>query len=226
MAQRAYVLHRRPYQDDAALAELLLDNDSRAGAVVRGLGARKTDKRAAMQPFVCLELTLAGKGELRSARQIEVQRHWPLAGNALYAGFYLNEILIRLLARDTEAEGLFSLYEQTLAALTVDAVEPVLRRFELSLMSRLGYGIDLWRDAGGAPLAEGSRYQLVADAGLVARLDGPFLGAELLALAQGHWQQANALKTAKVLCRMLLSPHLGDKPLKSRELFKLAGGKP
>ncbi|WP_341503245.1 DNA repair protein RecO [Gallaecimonas sp. GXIMD4217] len=226
MALAAYVLHRRPYQDDAALAELLLDNDSRVGVVVRGMAAKKSDKRAAMQPFVRLELSLAGKGELKSARQLEVRRHWPLAGTALYAGFYLNEILIRLLARDTEAEGLFTLYEQTLAALLTEPVEPVLRRFELSLLHRLGYGIDLWRDAQGAPLAEDGRYTLVADAGLVAQPSGPFLGAEVLALAQGHWHRSEVLRAAKGLCRMLLSPHLGDKPLKSRELFRLAGGKP
>ncbi|WKE66426.1 DNA repair protein RecO [Gallaecimonas kandeliae] len=220
----AYVLHRRPYLDDAALAELLLDDDSRAGAVVRGMAAKKSHKRAAMQPFVLLELSLAGQGDLKNARAIEVKRPHGLAGNALYAGFYINELLVRLVPRGADTDGLFALYQQTLLALATGEVEPVLRRFELSLCHRLGYGIDLWRDSEGRPLTPEGRYQLQPELGLVADLKGPYAGQQLLAMAQDHWQEEAVRRTAKQFCRALLAPLLGDKPLKSRELFRLAGG--
>ncbi|EKE67911.1 DNA repair protein RecO [Gallaecimonas xiamenensis] len=224
MAQGAYVLHRRPYLDDAALAELLLEDDSRAGAVVRGMAAKKSHKRAAMQPFVLLELTLAGQGDLKNARSIEVKSPHSLAGNALYAGFYVNELILRLVPRGADTDGLFRLYQQTLLALATGEVEPVLRRFELSLCHRLGYGVDLWRDTQGQPLNPQGRYQLVAEEGLLADVKGPYPGQALLAMAQDHWQDEGTRRTAKLFCRALLAPMLGDKPLKSRELFRLAGG--
>lgn len=43
-------------------------------------------------------------------------------------------------------------------------------------------------------------------------------GSELLALAQGEFTPMSK-RVAKVLCRDLLKPLIGDKPLKSRELF-------
>ncbi|WP_115719577.1 DNA repair protein RecO [Gallaecimonas mangrovi] len=224
MTQAAYVLHRRPYLDDAALAELLLADDSRVGAVVRGMAAKKSHKRAAMQPFVELELTLAGQGDLKNARAIEVKTAHSLTGNALYAGFYVNELIIRLVPRGTDTDGLFALYQQTLLALMSTEVEPVLRRFELSLCHRLGYGIDLWRDSSGQPLNAEGRYQLVPEEGLLADVKGPYPGLHLLAIAQDNWQDSDTRRFAKHFCRALLAPHLGDKPLKSRELFRLAGG--
>lgn len=223
MAQAAYVLHRRPYQDDAALAELLLEDDSRVGIVVRGMHARKSQKKAAMQPFVQLELTLTGKGDLQGARGIEVRHAHPLTGMALYAGFYVNEVLLRLAPRGVDAEGLFGLYRQTLLALASSDVEPVLRRFELSLCHRLGYGVDLWRDSDGQPVNPEYRYQLQVEAGLVADVKGTFAGEALLAMAQDNWQSLDTRRQAKHFCRLLLAPHLGNKPLKSKELFRTGG---
>ena len=94
----------------------------------------------------------------------------------------------------------------------------VLRQFELGLLDEMGYGIDLSQDIQGEPVQAGRYYQLDPEQGLLAASQG-YSGNDLLAVINGDWQPATR-KAALHLCRALLAPHLGDRPLKSRELFR------
>jgi len=87
------------------------------------------------------------------------------------------------------------------------------------LLDMLGYGIDLAQDIHGHALVAGQRYRLLPDEGLLMDVRGEFDGTLLRALADGDWQP-DVRRLARDLMRAVLAPHLGDRPLASRELFR------
>jgi DNA repair protein RecO (recombination protein O) len=216
----AFVLHSRPYKETGALVDLFTP-DGRLRAVLRGARSRNG---GLARPFTPLELELRGRGELKSVQRLE-SAGVPLllTGQALYSGLYLNELLMRLLPVEDPHPALHQDYALSLAALAAGRpLEPILRAFEWRLLDELGYGFALDRDADGQALAPEALYRLVPDAGFqqVFQLQpGLFNGRELLALSEADWDQPGALAAAKRLMRQALAPHLGDRPLVSRELF-------
>ncbi|MCY1286115.1 DNA repair protein RecO [compost metagenome] len=216
----AYVLHSRPYKEASALVDLFTPQ-GRLRAVLRS--ARGKSGTLA-RPFLPLEIELRGRGELKTVTRLE-SAGIPnlLTGEPLFSGLYLNELLIRLLPAEDPHPPLFEHYAATLQALAVGRpLEPLLRAFEWRLLDELGYGFALDCDLHGAPVAADGLYRLLPDAGLerVELLQpGLFHGRELLALAEADWAATGALAAAKRLMRQALAPHLGGRPLVSRELF-------
>ncbi|WP_369959726.1 DNA repair protein RecO [Pseudomonas benzenivorans] len=219
-SQPAYVLHSRAYRESSALVDLLTPQ-GRLRAVLRGARGRAG---TLARPFVPLEAELRGRGELKSVGRLEAAGIPNLlTGEALFSGLYLNELLIRLLPAEAPHPEIFEHYALTLQALAQGrALEPLLRAFEWRLLDELGYGFALDRDRLGQPIVAERLYRLQPDAGLepVAQLQpGVFQGAELLAMAGADWAVPGALAAAKRLMRQALAPHLGGRPLVSRELF-------
>jgi len=220
MALPAFVLHSRPYKESSALVDLFTPQ-GRLRAVLRSARGKSGSQA---RPFLPLEIELRGKGELKTLSRLEPNGIPNLLhGDVLFSGLYLNELLIRLLpAQDPQPE-LFEHYGLTLQALAAGRpLQPLLRTFEWRLLDELGYGFALDRDVHGQPLAPERHYRLLPEAGLeaVEQLQpGLFLGRDLLALAEADWQQPTSLATAKRLMRQALAPHLGGRPLVSRELF-------
>lgn len=218
---RAWVLHRRPYRNTSLIVEFLTATGGRLAAV-----ARSGRKQPHLQPFQPLTVFVGGRGELRSLKNAEpAGSAMTLKGEALYCGLYLNELLVRMLHRDDPQPGLADEYEQALARLRADdwPRDLVLRQFEQSLLQMLGYGLSLEQDVQGVPIDAGQHYRLIPDEGLLADSNGRYPGAGLLALAQGDWQHEDSRRLARDLMREALAPHLGDKPLISRQLFRQAG---
>lgn len=219
-SQAAFILHSRPYKESSALVDFLTPQ-GRLRAVLRAARG-KTGSLA--RPFVPLELELRGRGELKTVASLESRgvSYW-LTGASLFAALYLNELLIRLLPAEDPHPQLFDHYALSLDALACGRpLEPLLRAFEWRLLAELGYGFSLDRDLHGRPVLADSRYRLLPDAGLepVEQLQlGLFRGRELLAMAEADWQVPGALAAAKRLMRQALAPHLGGRPLVSRELF-------
>ena len=213
--QPAWLLHRRPFRNTSLIVELFVPALGRVGAVVRG--GRKDPLLA---PFTPLWIELKSAGELYSFRGCEPRgQRLALQGKPLYCGFYLNELLTRLLHRDDPHPELWPLYEQALNALMEgQCLDVALRQFELGLLEEMGYGIALGYDIHGEALRPDGYYLLDPQQGLLPAQEG-YHGNDLLAIVNGDWQPS-ARKTALHLCRALLAPHLGDKPLKSRELFR------
>lgn len=213
--QPAWLLHRRPFRNTSLIVELFVPRLGRVGAVVRG-----GRKDPALAPFSPLLVELKTAGELYSLRGCEPRApSVKLQGKALYCGFYINELLTRLLHRDDPHPDLWPLYEQSLLALSQgEMLDVILRQFEMGLLEDLGYGIALDQDIQGAPVRADQHYLLDPEQGLQPAPKG-YAGGDLLAMLNGDWQP-EVRKTARQLCRALLAPHLGDKPLKSRELFR------
>ncbi|MFI8747458.1 DNA repair protein RecO [Pseudomonas sp. NPDC077186] len=220
MSHAAYVLHSRPYKESSALVDFFTPQ-GRLRAVLR---AARGKAGSIARPFAPLELELRGRGELKTVGRLE-SAGIPLllSGEALFSGLYLNELLIRLLPAEDPHPVMLEHYALTLQALAAGRpLEPLLRAFEWRLLDELGYGFALDRDQQGAPVAPGGLYRWQLDAGLVpvAQLQpGVFHGRDLLAMAEADWSAPGALAAAKRLMRQALAPHLGGRPLVSRELF-------
>ena len=153
-----------------------------------------------------------------------------LQGTALYSAFYLNELLMRLLVRHDPHPELFSAYHDSLQLLAVaEDIEPVLRLFEMRLLQEAGYALQLDCDVISGDAVQVDRlydYHLESGPVMVAAADAGgfvFTGASLLAMACHEFADAAVLQDAKRLLRAALKLYLGDKPLKSRELFRPLG---
>ena len=142
----------------------------------------------------------------------------------MYCGFYLNELIIRLLKRGDAYPDLFALYGNTLRQLSKGGdIEMALRYFELTLLQVLGYAPLLDCEANGGLSIEAETlyyYQVELGASRIASRALPAVhGATLLALAQGKLLEPMQKNEARILMRYILQFYLGEKPLKSRELF-------
>ena len=223
--QDAFVLHIRPYRESSQLVEVYSRQEGRISILVRGSRSKRSNLKGILQPFTLLNIAWGGKGQLKYLRSVEAQTHaLPLPGDKLYLGLYLNELLYRLLEHLTPYSDLFDCYKNTLLALAQGhAYEPILRRFELELLTALGYAIDFEFDAmSQLPIQIESYYQLVAEQGFVltefADKDA-FWGRHIQALAQRDFSTPAQAQTAKRFCRQLINERLGGKPLVSRQLF-------
>lgn len=221
----AFVLYVRPYQETSALVEVFCREQGRVGMVFRRVRGGKSTKAAFLQPFQPVWISYSGQHELRTGRQIEARGAsvW-LTGTALISGLYLNEVLMRLLHRDDPHPALFDCYETTLQRLASEEVEPSLRQFERRLLAELGYEIVFDADALGEPLCADKYYQFQPEQGFVEQPPIPrqpgFSGLHLLAIGAADYRTGEVRRAAKHLFRQALAPHLGDKPLMSRSLFK------
>lgn len=225
--QPAYVLHLKPYRDTSAIVELLTPDYGRISVVVRGVRKSKTPKRQLLNPFQSLLVSFQGEGELKLLTHFEShRRYFTLTGPHLYSGFYLNELLVRLLPEMDAHNDLFSLYETSIQSLhQQQLIEPVLRCFEFRLLSELGYAISFTEDAARhQPIKQDASYFCDIEQGFIEADPNTaysliMSGADLLLIAQNDYRQLTTRQAAKNLTRYLLKPLLGKKPLKSRELF-------
>ncbi|MGI2257790.1 DNA repair protein RecO [Shewanella sp. GXUN23E] len=219
--ERGYVLHSRPYRESSVIANLLVDGVGRVDAVVR-LGSGKRSLKSIIQPFQPLLFSLSGRGDLKTLSQVEpMSPAIPLNGDSLYAGMYLNELLIRLLQHG--GESLFLVYHRALMVLAREFGETQLRLVELALLKELGCMPSLTVDGAGQRIIPDGRYQYLPEQGFWPLMDGVgevrcWCGNALLALENSHISTED-LPALKALMRLLLHPLLGDKPLRSRALF-------
>jgi len=162
LLQPAYVLHQRAYRDTSVLLELFSPEYGRVGVIARGVKSAKSRWRGVLQPFQPLLVSWNQRGELGTLTGAESQGPaLAIAPDLIASGFYLNEILLRLLERDDGQIELFRFYDETLRGLDkigaeinagTDsrpvALEILLRQFEMRLLTALGYGLILNEEVG------------------------------------------------------------------------------
>ncbi|MFI4922509.1 MAG: DNA repair protein RecO, partial [Burkholderiales bacterium] len=177
--------------------------------------------------FQPLLLSWSGKSELRTLRRAEREgRVLRLGGMALLCGFYLNELLLKLLPRDDPHEHLFTYYQETLVALSTQKnLAIVLRRFETRLLKELGYALALEHDAEtGTALKPDQHYRYVIERGPVlaygANDELRFLGKTLLDMALDNYSDPLTVQQSKSLMRLLINHYLGNQTLHTRQLLK------
>jgi DNA repair protein RecO (recombination protein O) len=225
--QPAYVLHHYPYRDTSLLVETFSRDLGRVGLICRGARNARFRQRGLLQPFTPLLLSWVTRGELATNTGVEPAGSLPRPiGAALFAGFYLNELLLRLLQRQDPHPALFMDYEAALGELARGEVQRCLRVFEKRLLDELGYGLLLDQEAETSrPLVPERYYLYRLELGPVAAAtakpgDLVFPGSSLLSLCHDELHDPDSLRDAKRLTQAALSLYLGDRPLKTREVFR------
>ena len=226
---QAYVLHSRAYRNTSLIVDVLTREHGRLSLVARGAKRGNVPMAGKLQPYLLLFLEWGGQNELQTLYKAEAdsRSHNPLGGDALYHGFYLNELLMRLLHKHDAHPELFDVYAQCLHVLGQTEFKDVpLRYFELQLLESLGYALNLLQEVhrGTDVTPEQEYYYLIeqgpvqADAFTQAGLK--ITGDTLLALAHRSLSQVKQRNEAKLLMRSVLDHYLGERPLKARELMQ------
>lgn len=222
----AYVLHQHDWRETSRMVEILSREHGRLGLIARGSRRASSPWRAVLRPFQPLLLSWMGGGELATLTGAEADGvSHALTGRALLSGFYMNELLLRLLPRQDPQPDLFVRYDGSLNNL-MHAIEPTLRIFEMNMLSALGYGLNLEREAiTGLPLEADVLYRYETEKGLVRIKDDAgtgigISGSTLMAIANGNYQKPEHLSDARHLLRNIINQMLGDKPLKTREIMR------
>jgi DNA repair protein RecO (recombination protein O) len=225
--QPAFVLHARPWRETSLLVEAFTRDHGRVGLVARGVrSARSRFPRSHLQPLQPLLRGWSARGEMGTLSAAEqTGTRWILSGDALLAGMYVNELVLRLSSRNDTHPGAFAAYTQCLARLAEDPdLAWTLRRFERDFLADLGYALMLTRDVGGAAIEAGSDYAYDPDSGPIAWRQGSSYprvsGAALLALDQEELptgaQQTELRRLMRAIIRHLHGGDLNAWTLSSR----------
>ena len=223
--QPAFVLHSYPFRETSLIVEVFSRDYGRVALLARGARRPRSVLRGMMLAFQPLELSWAGKGEVRTLMKAEWQGGLPLlTGKALFCGYYLNELLLDLLPREDAHARLFAVYADTLHRFSEGPDESDIRRFEHAFLKELGYGLSLVNDVDDFPIDPNGYYVYEIERGPV-RLSVPgesslsMSGKTLLDLAAEDFSDPKSLVEAKRLMRALMTHYLGGKSLETRKIF-------
>ena len=227
--ERAYVLHTYPFRDTSVIVEAFTRQNGRIGLVARGAKRPKSALRPALLAFQPLAISWSGRGDLRTLTRAEwVGNTRMLVGTSMLCGYYLNELLLKLLHRDDPHEDLFDAYSQALGLLAEgEHTEAILRRFEITLLREIGYALELEREPeAGTPLVAERRYSYLPERGPAAvhaaqlAPDAVELrGKTLLDMARGDYSDPLTATESKTLMRALIGRYLDHRALHTRQLL-------
>ncbi len=230
--QPAYVLHRRAFRETSVIVDLLSRDFGLVGGVVRGIkGPRR--RGYDIEPFGEVAATWRGRGQLVTVLRCESVAPRRLAGDVLFAGFYVNELLIKTLRQEEPVAGLFHHYGQALEGMASgEELEGALRVFERRLLEELGYGLVFDVDVrSGRPIDSGKFYRLVDSEGFQEAASAPMqavgngsaplvlTGSQVAAIDAGDYADRLVRRAAKRIFRRALEPHLDGRQLTTRRLF-------
>jgi len=233
----AYVLHRYDWSESSLILEVFTRNHGRIALVAKGAKRPSSSFRPILLPLQPLHLSFGGDAEIRTLKGAEWQGgHIMPSGDALMSGYYLNELLLTLLARDDPHPGLFDVYAHVVRVIASEhgeALQSALRAFELLLLREIGL----------LPLLDAQtmtllalepqqRYSLVPEGGLrqTSEVDRASLsGAQWLALQQSIAASApftltlracsEVMAELKPQLRTLLNYHCGVSTLRTRQVM-------
>ena len=226
-----YILHHRPYRDTSRILEVLVRDHGRMTLFARGVRGPKPRFGGVLQPFELLLLSFQVGGEAGQLTGAEsAQSSPPLPAGSLMAGFYLNELLLKLTARHDPMAEVFEDYGRALDGLRAgQRLEAALRLFEKRLLEAVGYGVDLTYEARtGRAIEAGRFYRFRASEGLVpAQGDeaDALAGASLLELAREELGEGRALEDARRVLKAALAERLEGELTTRRVARALAGAK-
>lgn len=242
----AFVLHQYPWSESSLILEVYTRQHGRLAVVAKGVKRPTSSFRPVLLPLQPLSLHIGGEGDIRTLKGAEWQGgHVMPTGDALLSGFYLNELLLRLLPRDDPHPALFDVYRQTVWMLAQGgegAVAPALRAFELMLLREMGVLPSLQlqtlnmqavqasghydlvpeaglRDCGASQAWEDQRHRLMGNHWLALQeaLQGEHAFADLVRLlAQWSSEDRSALQQQ---LRVVVHHHCGMDVLKTRQLM-------
>lgn len=220
-----YLIHHRKYREKSHIVHLYTQEYGRVDGIIRQIPPPQ------YQP---IRLQASGKSELKNFTKLEILNQ-PVFfhGDAFFAGFYLNEILLRLCPLEEAMLRTFEQYQLTLLQLQQLAshesaalfLRQILRQFEHVLLQELGYAIDFSVDASQQEILPLQHYQFQLNDGFipVAQASRSTISGSLIATMQSYQDGRDfsheQLQLLGKLYRQMISSLLGDRPLKSRQLW-------
>lgn len=210
------------------MVDLFTLNFGRLTVIARGAQRGAHSWQSLLQPFIPVQVAWRGRGNLPTLTSVDPGERLPvLMGATLYCGFYVNELVQRLLPEWDPSEPLFSAYLETMQSLAQQqSPEPILRRFEWALVVELGHGFD-WAHTGdsGAPIVPDGTYGFAPGVGFLALPESRAAlsgldGDRILAAGRGALDQPGARRVAKAVMRVMIDNLLRGRPLHSRRLFQ------
>lgn len=227
VGQPGFVLHSRPYKETSLIVDIFTQEYGRVALVAKGAKRPHSKLRGVLQSFQPLSVGWSGKGELRTLTSVEwVGGLLPLEKSALLCGFYLNEMLQHLLAREDPHPVLFEHYLHTLEVLATDESAPIaLRKFELALLRETGVAAD-WVTCveSGSPVDAALNYVVDPECGprpaRTQDVSWPAVsGKTLLDMANEDYADVATQMQSKALMRFLLAHHLDGAQIKTRQIL-------
>lgn len=224
--QAGFILHHRPYRDTSLVLDVFSREAGRLAIVARGARQSRSRQRALLQPFRPLLLSWRLGGDMGTLTGVEADGpSLALTGERLLAGFYLNELVLRLLGRHDPNPEFFALYTHALDDLAEGGdTAPVLRAFEKRALDCLGYGLPLSTHAlDGSEIQPDVRYRFDVQAGArpVSGQDSSSVGGEtLLALYHETFDGPGGQGEMRRLLSSALAVHLGGRPLQTARVLR------
>ena len=235
----AFVLHHYDWSESSLILEVFTRHWGRVALVAKGAKRPTSQLRAVLLPLQPITVNFGGEGEIRTLKAADwAGGHVMPTGDALLSGYYLNELVLRLLARDDPHAALFDVYRQTVQVLASgleNTTAPLLRAFELLLLRDIGFLPDLaLQTLTLQPLQTDKSYALLAEAGLRASSQSPFLSGTQWLQLHAALEQADALTRLLRVCaqwssedraalqtqlRNLLHYHCGVNSLLTRQVM-------
>jgi DNA repair protein RecO (recombination protein O) len=238
----AYVLHSYAWSESSLILEVFTRNHGRIALVAKGAKRPSSNFRPILLPLQPLHLAFGGDAEIRTLKSAEwMGGHVMPGGDALMSGYYVNELLLKMLARDDAHPQLFDAYASVvhvLAGKQVEALQAALRAFELLLLREIGLLPTLaMQTMTLEPVNPGARYTLVPEGGLRQSGEGDrhgLDGAQWLALHEALAKDtsetgapftsllracADVMDALKPQLRTLLNYHCGVESFKTRQMM-------
>ena len=227
--QPIYILHSYPFKETSLIVEILSKDFGRLALVAKGARRPKSSLRGMLLPFQSLHATWSGLQDLKTLHNVDWSNAFlAIEGDALVCGFYLNELIMRLVPKDDPYPRLYDFYHKTILAMTTNkSLNMILRRFELRLLQEIGYEVPLKNDVQGSIIDPKKQYFYEAGSG--ASDDKKFSnqlvisGKTLIDMADNNYENKDTEKQSKQLMRYLINHYIGEKPLYSKQLFMTNG---
>ncbi|MSQ59435.1 MAG: DNA repair protein RecO [Betaproteobacteria bacterium] len=226
-----YVLHSYPFRETSLIVEFFTRSHGRVGLMAKGARRPKSSLRGTLMAFQPMRLTWSGKAELKTLHGVDWEAgHLQLQGLQLMCGFYVNELLLKLVPREDPHEGLYAAYEQAIHALR-DGAAParLLRRFERELLREMGYELLLERDVDGQPVQPGAEYVYQIERGPVPlshngaapglRVRGKTLLDLAMDMREGD-EDSLTDQEGRTLMRQAIGHYLNGQELRTRQLLR------
>ncbi|SJM92089.1 DNA repair protein RecO [Crenothrix polyspora] len=222
--QAGFILKQRQYRETSLIIDVFTQDFGRVTLLAKGVRKAKSKSAALLQPFTALAVSYVGCGELKILTHVDVlHAALELNGLALYCGFYISELILCLLHQYDPHPDVFNDYNcclSTLASATALEIEWALRLFEINLIEKIGYGLQLEYDfMTGLPIDAAKNYAFNIEKGPYEDALGYLSGVTLQVLHAKTLYDAKVLSEAKLLMRRVIDVYLQGRPLKSRQVM-------
>jgi DNA repair protein RecO (recombination protein O) len=226
LLEPAWLLHHRPWSDTSRILELMTRGYGRVTLFAHGARRPSSPLKSVLRPFAPLLVSWSGRQDGGTLTNAELAGVAPAPAPAvLMSCYYLNELLLKLLAHEDRHDSIYDAYATALAELAAGAEPEALRRVERVLLDELGYGVDLAREAdSGRPVDPERYYHFRPGQGVLAVREeapgsGVHAGCDLLSVARGDYGLPAAQRAARGIYGAAITHCLEGRGLASRDVM-------